>query len=93
VPDSVILTETRGRTTSESMQRVAAMMKTQPKRDVILVSDPFHMLRLTILAHRFGLLPYSSPTRTSPISANRTESWRYALSESFKVPLTLLFVH
>jgi uncharacterized SAM-binding protein YcdF (DUF218 family) len=93
VPDSAIFTETRGRTTSESMQRVAAIMRTQQRRDVILVSDPFHMLRLTILAHRFGLLPYPSPTRTSPISASRSESWRYALSESFKVPLTLFFVH
>lgn len=93
VPDSAILMEARGRTTSESMKRVAAVMSTRPRRDVILVSDPFHMLRLTILAHRFGLIPYSSPTRTSPISANRTESWRYALSESVKVPLTLLFVH
>lgn len=93
VPDSAILMETRGRTTSESMHRVAAVMASQHRRDVILVSDPFHMLRLTILAHRFGLVPYPSPTRTSPISANRTESWRYALSESVKVPLTLFFVH
>ena len=35
----------------------------------------------------------TSPTRTSPISASKTESWRYALSESVKVPLTLLFEH
>lgn len=91
VPDSVILVESQGRTTNESMKRVAAMMNEQPTREVILVSDPFHMLRLTILARRFGLVPYSSPTRTSPISASTTESWRYALSESVKVPLTLLF--
>lgn len=93
VPDSAILMEARGRTTSESMHRVAAVMNAQRRHDVILVSDPFHMLRLTILAHRFGLVSYSSPTRTSPISANRTESWRYALSESVKVPLTLFFAH
>lgn len=93
VPDSAILTETRGRNTAESMQRVAALMDTLPRRDVILVSDPFHMLRLTILARRFGLAPLMSPTRTSPISASPTESWRYALSESVKVPLTLLFEH
>ena len=93
VPDSAILTETRGRTTAESMQRVAAMMDTVHAHEVILVSDPFHMLRLSILARRFDLVPRSSPTRTSPISANPTESWRYALSESVKVPLTLLFEH
>jgi len=93
VPDSAILTETRGRTTAESMQRVAAMMDTVSGRDVILVSDPFHMLRLSILARRFALVPHTSPTRTSPISSSATESWRYSLSESVKVPLTLLFEH
>jgi uncharacterized SAM-binding protein YcdF (DUF218 family) len=91
VPDTAILTESQGRTTSESLQRVAAIMGTLPSREVILVSDPFHMLRLAILARRFGLTPYTSPTRTSPISASRSESWRYLLSESFKVPLTLIF--
>jgi uncharacterized SAM-binding protein YcdF (DUF218 family) len=91
VPDTAILMETRGRTTSESMKRVAEVMGAEGRRDIILVSDPFHMLRLTILAHHFGLVSYSSPTRTSPISASRTESWRYTLSESVKVPLTLLF--
>ena len=93
VPDSVILMETRGRTTAESVQRVAAMLDSLSRREVILVSDPFHMLRLSILARRFGLSPRTSPTRTSPISASKTESWRYALSESVKVPLTFLFEH
>jgi uncharacterized SAM-binding protein YcdF (DUF218 family) len=91
VPDSAILVEARGRTTAESMQHVAALMDTLRLREVILVSDPFHMLRLAILARRFGLMPRTSPTRTSPISASVTESWRYTLSESVKVPLTLLF--
>ena len=93
VPDSVILTEPRGRTTAESIQRVAAMMDSLHRREVILVSDPFHMLRLWILARRFGLVPHTSPTRTSPISSSMVERWRYALSESVKVPLTLLFEH
>jgi len=93
VPDSVILTETRGRTTTESIQRVAAMMDSLHHREVILVSDPFHMLRLWILARRFDLDPHTSPTRTSPISSSVAESWRYALSESVKAPLTLLFEH
>ena len=58
-------------------------------RAVILVSDPFHMLRLSILARRFGLTPYTSPTRTSPISLSRHE-WRYTLAESIKVPIAFL---
>jgi hypothetical protein len=51
------------------------------------------MLRLWILARRFNLVAYTSPTRTSPISSSRAESWRYTLSESVKAPLTLLFEH
>jgi uncharacterized SAM-binding protein YcdF (DUF218 family) len=56
---------------------------------VILVSDPFHMLRLQILARRYGVESVTSPTRTSPISANRLEALAYVLSESVKVPATI----
>lgn len=86
VPSAAIRVEDDGRSTSESLRNVAAMMGTDA-RAVILVSDPFHMLRLSILARRFGLRPRTSPTRTSPISANRAESWRYTLRESLKVPV------
>lgn len=90
VPRQRILLETEGRTTSESMAGVAALMGSQGRRDVLLVSDPFHMLRLTILARRHGLQPYASPTPTSPIAASPTERWKYALSESVKVPLAFI---
>jgi uncharacterized SAM-binding protein YcdF (DUF218 family) len=52
----------------------------------ILVSDPFHMLRLSIVARRYGIVPYMSPTPTSPISNNPRLAWRYMLGESLKVP-------
>jgi uncharacterized SAM-binding protein YcdF (DUF218 family) len=90
VPEAAMLLETQGRTTSESLRGVAALMATQPSARVILVSDPFHMLRLSILARRFGLEPETSPTRTSPISAHWTESWKYTLAESIKVPLAFI---
>jgi uncharacterized SAM-binding protein YcdF (DUF218 family) len=56
----------------------------------IFVSDPFHMLRVDLIARGFGLRPFGSPTRTSPISANRMRSLGYLVSESAKVPLTLV---
>jgi uncharacterized SAM-binding protein YcdF (DUF218 family) len=90
VPDSSIVVETIGRTTRESLHGVAELMLDQPNSEVILVSDPFHMLRLSILARRFGLRPIMSPTRTSPISRNRGEAWRYVLGESVKVPVVYL---
>ena len=90
IPDSAILLETTGRTTRESLRSVGAMLQSRGERRVILVSDPFHMLRLDILARRFGLVPYTSPTRTSPISANTGETWRYYITESFKIPFVLI---
>jgi uncharacterized SAM-binding protein YcdF (DUF218 family) len=90
IPASAIRVEAESRSTSESLRNVAAMMHSST-REVILVSDPFHMLRLSILARRFGLRPRTSPTRTSPISANRAEFWRYTLHESWKVPVAFFF--
>ena len=91
VPDRAIVVEIKGRTTSESMRAVARIMDDREQHSVILVSDPFHMLRLSILARRFGLEPYTSPTRTSPITSNREEHWKYMVSESVKVPLAYIF--
>lgn len=90
IPARAILIETTGRSTSESLQQVAILMDAAPSRDVILVSDPFHMLRLSILARRYGLTPLTSPTQTSPIALSRRESWKYILNESIKVPVAFL---
>lgn len=91
VPDEAIVTENQGRTTRESVAAVAAWMHAHDDTTAIFVSDPFHMLRLSVLARRHGLVPLSSPTRTSPISGNARQEWKYVLSESVKVPYALLF--
>jgi uncharacterized SAM-binding protein YcdF (DUF218 family) len=61
---------------------VAATRRTR----VLLVSDPFHMLRVTVLARMYGLDPLSSPTRTSPISASRSVALEYVFRESVALP-------
>ena len=91
VPPHAILIENAGRSTAASLEQVAMLMDAEPSREVILVSDPFHMLRLSILARRFGMTPYTSPTRTSPISFSRRESWKYVFAESIKVPIAFVF--
>ena len=91
VPDGSIVLEKEGRTTRESMQAVARMLQDRGFKTAIVVSDPFHMLRLWVLSRRLGFTPYTSPTRTSPISPNRSERWKYILSESVKAPMTFLF--
>ena len=90
VADSAILLENEGRTTEASMEAVAQIIDKRDLERVILVSDPFHMLRLQILAGRYGFESVTSPTRTSPISANRLEALAYIMSESVKVPATIV---
>lgn len=90
VPDSAILMENEGRTTRESLAAVAAIMRKRQMRTAILVSDPFHMLRLRILSTQYGVDAYTSPTKTSPISANRGQALGYVLSESIKVPMMIV---
>ncbi len=89
VPDSAILLETVGRTTSESMRGAAALLP--PGGTVVLVSDPFHALRARVLAWRNGLRAVSSPTRTSPIAQEPAREWRYVALEALKVPVAALF--
>lgn len=90
VPDSAVVMETHGLTTSQSLHAVAAIVAALPGRRVILVSDPFHMLRLSILARALGLTPLTSPTRTSPISTRASARWKYVFAESLKVPVVYL---
>jgi len=98
VPDSVILLESEGRTTDQSLRAAAALLHEIVRQDsvpaeaqtAILVSDPFHMLRLAVVARRYGIVPFTSPTPTSPISSNTRLTWRYMLGESIKVPFVAL---
>ncbi len=46
VPDGAILVEDRGRTTLESLEAVAEVLRAQGIRDAIFVSDRTHMLRV-----------------------------------------------
>ena len=96
VPDSALIMEDAGRTTLASMRGAARLLAAHTHEDdslphsVLLVSDPFHMLRLDLLARLHGLRPLPSPTRTSPISANRTVALEYVLRESIAIPADVL---
>jgi len=81
-----ILIERTGLSSGESMLAVADLMRSHGFRSALLVSDPFHMLRLRLLAARLGFRAYSSPTRSSPIATRSPEEWRHVLRESLIIP-------
>lgn len=90
VPADSIAMDVEGLTTSQSMEAVRRLLGAKSYPAVILVSDPFHMLRLSILARRLHMVPMLSPTRTSPISTRAGQQLRYVLAESIKAPYALV---
>lgn len=67
IPDHDILREVSGHSSWQSLASTAAFLKVRHIKDVILVSDPFHSLRIGGMASELGLDASTSPTRTSPI--------------------------
>jgi len=68
VPDGDILREVSGHSSWQSLASTATFLKARHIKDVVLVSDPFHSLRIGGMASELGLDASTSPTRTSPIT-------------------------
>src|SRR3954452_2874184 len=67
VADDAILREITGRTSWESLRAAARFLESRHMTRVVLVSDPYHSMRIDAIAHEVGLDAVTSPTRTSPI--------------------------
>jgi uncharacterized SAM-binding protein YcdF (DUF218 family) len=87
VPDQSVVAQSDGRTTMASMNAVTGWLRQRGLRRVLLVSDPFHMFRLRLEARRTGLVAFTSPTESSPISDNPVLELRYLFAEGFKIPV------
>ena len=90
VPDSAILLESAGRTSSQSMRSAIDLMRGQRLRTAIVVSDPFHMLRLEIIGRRYGIEPLTSPALPSRAGSRIWNHWGFLLAESIKAPVALV---
>lgn len=87
VPDSAILLENEGRTTSQSLAGVARLLRARRLDTVVVVSDPFHVLRAETVARRMGLTTFGSPTRTDDVWARILRQPGYFFSETMKAPI------
>lgn len=90
VPRDSISMDTEGLTTSQSMVAARRLLGIKSYPSVLIVSDPFHMLRLAILARRLHMIPLLSPTRTSPISTRPGQQLKYVMAESVKAPYAII---
>jgi uncharacterized SAM-binding protein YcdF (DUF218 family) len=87
VAEEDVVAQPVGRSTRTSMTAVGDWLHGRGLRRVLLVSDPFHMFRLRLEARRTRLEAYTSPTESSPISANPVLELRYLFAEGLKVPI------
>lgn len=90
VPDTAILLEHEGRTTGQSIARVARLLAARRLESVIIVSDPFHVLRAGRIARRNGLRVRTSPTRTDEAWQRVARQPGYFLGETLKAPLAFV---
>jgi vancomycin permeability regulator SanA len=67
VPDAAIRREVSGRSSWESLAAVSRFLTEVGSTEVVLVSDPFHAMRIASIAEEVGLDAAVSPTADSPI--------------------------
>ncbi|CAA9259752.1 MAG: hypothetical protein AVDCRST_MAG10-2686 [uncultured Acidimicrobiales bacterium] len=67
VPDDDVLREVSGTSSWQSLAAAANFLGDRSIREVLLVSDPFHSLRIQAMAKELGLEGHPSPTTSSPI--------------------------
>lgn len=65
VPVADILIEERSRTTQSNLSEAYELMQAEGFGAAILVSDPLHMKRATLMAEGLGMAVFSSPTPSS----------------------------
>jgi uncharacterized SAM-binding protein YcdF (DUF218 family) len=70
VPAAAILIEDLGRSTQESLDAVAGILRAHGARNAIFVSDRMHMLRVMRMAKDLGIGAYASPAPDSPTDAS-----------------------
>lgn len=67
VPAAVIIAEDTGHSSWESLQNVASLASERGITRIVLVSDPYHTLRVRLMAEELGFQAYTSSTRTGPV--------------------------
>ena len=67
VPETAILGEDTGRSSWESLQNVAELARGRGIVTILMVSDPYHSLRIRLMAEELGFRAHTSSTTTSPV--------------------------
>ncbi|ULJ62518.1 YdcF family protein [Wielerella bovis] len=84
VPERDIIFETRSKDTYQNLANTRLMMQKHHVKNVIIVTDPYHMARAMTMAQDLGIRASPSPTPTSRYNtATRKTRWRFFVQESY----------
>lgn len=89
IPDTAIQRESTSHDSWDSLLAAARFLRPEGIRRVVLVSDPFHSLRIRLIATDVGLDAVTSPTHTSPITG--LDEWGRFASEALGVSIGRIF--
>ena len=89
VPDTAILRETTSHSSWESLAASARFLQKEGVNRVVLVSDPFHSLRIRLIASELGFDAVTSPTQTSSITG--IDEWLRFATEALRVAFGRIF--
>ena len=69
------IVQVEGGNSFDSLEMVRDELRVRGLGSVLLVSDPYHSLRIRLISQELGLTAYVSPTRTSPVGGGEA-FWR-----------------
>ncbi len=85
IPDSVILVDTKSRSTFENLVQARDLMNQAGIHSILLVSDPLHMKRAMYIVKELGMSAQPAPTDSSRVQSWSSrarflwrETWSYA---------------
>ncbi len=89
-PRSALVFDDAGTTTARTLTNLKRYMQGNGLTSCLMVSSPFHMARIMILAHLKGLQALTSPPVETPVSLNAMQRFRATVREELALFKDLL---
>lgn len=91
VPTQAIITDEQANTTQEEADRVADLLRPHGARSILLVTDPYHMMRARRLFERAGLAVRPVPANDLPDPAEGPQTRVALMSRAMQEILAIVY--
>jgi uncharacterized SAM-binding protein YcdF (DUF218 family) len=91
VPSGAIITDELAHTTQEEAGRVASLLRPRGARSILLVTDPYHMVRARRLFERAGFAVRPAPANDRPDPAKTPETRLALMTRAMQEVLAIIY--